>query len=96
MRVTKNAKDDKRRAIGRNIKMLREERKLSQTQLARLLWIDRTSLSGYEIGKRVPDIFMLCKLADVFGVSLDTLVGRGEGGTGKERTGEKEDELAIK
>lgn len=68
--------EGKKNVIGQNIKRLREERKMSQTQLARLLWIDRTSLSGYEIGKRMPDIFMLCKMADVFDVSLDELVGR--------------------
>ncbi|MDO4313177.1 MAG: helix-turn-helix transcriptional regulator [Eubacteriales bacterium] len=68
--------EDRRRVIGQNIKLHREKRNMSQTQLARLLWIDRTSLSGYEIGKRIPDIFMLWKMADVFDVSLDVLVGR--------------------
>lgn len=67
---------DRKKMIGQNIKLFRERRKLSQTQLAKILWIDRTSLSGYEIGKRMPDIIMLCKMADVFGVSLDVLVGR--------------------
>ena len=73
-----------RSEIGRNIRRLRERQNMSQTQLAKILWIDRSSLSGYEIGKRVPDIFMLCKMADVFGVSLDTLVGREWSGKGKE------------
>lgn len=68
--------EKKRGTIGRNIKLLREERNLSQTQLAKKLWIDRTSLAGYEIGKRIPDIFMLCKIADIFDVSLDVLAGR--------------------
>lgn len=68
--------ENKRNVIGQNIKRFREGRNLSQTQLARMLWIDRTSLSGYEIGKRTPDIFMLCKMADVFDVSLDELAGR--------------------
>lgn len=68
--------EDKRKTIGKNIKLLREEQNMSQTQLARLLWIDRTSLSGYESGKRIPDIFMLWELADVFDIPLDILVGR--------------------
>lgn len=67
---------DRRKIISQNIKLFRERRNLSQTQLAKILWIDRTSLSGYEIGKRMPDIIMLCRMADVFGVSLDVLVGR--------------------
>lgn len=69
-------KEEKRGTIGRNIKVLREERNLSQTELAKKLWIDRTSLAGYEIGKRLPDIFMLCRIADIFDVSLDVLAGR--------------------
>ncbi len=71
-------KEETRGIIGRNIKRFREERNLSQTQLAKKLWIHRTSLAGYEIGKRLPDIFMLCRMADIFDVSLDVLVGREE------------------
>lgn len=69
-------KEERRGTIGRNIKRFREERNLSQTQLAKKLWIHRTSLAGYEVGKRLPDIFMLCRMADIFDVSLDVLIGR--------------------
>ena len=62
--------------IAGNIKYLRKKEEMSQNQLAYLLQIDRTSLSGYEIGKRTPDVYMLCRIADVFDVSLDVLVGR--------------------
>lgn len=67
---------EKRNILSRNIRLFRKERNLSQNQLASLLWIDRTSVSSYEHGKRVPDIFMLCRIADIFGVSLDVLLGR--------------------
>ncbi len=62
--------------LGKNIKSFREARHLSQSQLAERLWIDRSSLSGYEIGKRTPDIYMLCRIADELKLSLDELVGR--------------------
>ena len=62
--------------LGKNIKNFREARNLSQSQLAERLWIDRSSLSGYEIGKRTPDIYMLCRIADELKLSLDELVGR--------------------
>lgn len=68
--------EDEKKEIGGNIKKFREEKNMSQARLASLLWIDRTSLSKYEIGMRTPDIFTLCRMADVFGVSLDVLVGR--------------------
>ncbi|MCU6700901.1 helix-turn-helix domain-containing protein, partial [Dorea ammoniilytica] len=32
---------------------------MSQSQLAGKLWLDRSSISGYEIGKRMPDILIL-------------------------------------
>lgn len=62
--------------IGINIKTFRKARNLSQSQLAERLWIDRSSLSGYEIGKRTPDIYMLCRIADELDLPLDVLVGR--------------------
>ena len=69
-------REESRGVVGRNIKRFREEKNLSQTQLAKKLWIHRTSLAGYEIGKRLPDIFMLWKMADIFEVSMDVLIGR--------------------
>ncbi len=62
--------------IGLRIRQLRAENDLKQAELANLIGVDRTSLSSYENGKRIPDIFMLCKIADIFHVSLDYLAGR--------------------
>ena len=49
---------------------------MSQSQLAGKLWLDRSSISGYEIGKRMPDILILPEMAEIMNVSLDELVGR--------------------
>lgn len=49
---------------------------MTQKELADLAGIDRTSLSGYEHGKRMPDIWKLCSFADIFEISLDELAGR--------------------
>lgn len=62
--------------IGLRIRQLRVENDFKQAELANLIGVDRTSLSSYENGKRIPDIFMLSKIADVFHVSLDYLAGR--------------------
>lgn len=67
---------DDKRMIGQNIKWFRTRQGMSQCQMAELLWIDRSSLSAYETGKRIPDIFMLWRIADIFGITLDILVGR--------------------
>lgn len=58
------------------IKYLRKENNLSQDDLAVLLHIDRTTISGYESGNRIPNIYILIHIADIFHVSLDYLVGR--------------------
>ncbi|WP_243426166.1 helix-turn-helix domain-containing protein [Mordavella massiliensis] len=67
--------------VGPRIRALRLEKNMTQRQLADKVGVDRTSLSSYENNKRVPDLFILCSLADIFGISLDELVGRtGAGG----------------
>lgn len=62
--------------IGNNIKKLRKESGITQEQIASKLCIGRQALSNYETGKRIPDIYELIVLADLFEVSLDTIVGR--------------------
>lgn len=71
-----NKMTNDKKMIGQNIKRYRIRQGMSQWQMAELLWIDRSSLSAYETGKRIPDIFMLWRIADIFGISLDILVGR--------------------
>lgn len=62
--------------IGDNIKALRNQGKMKQQQLADKLCITRQALSNYETGKRIPDIYILSDLADVFDVTIDFLIGR--------------------
>lgn len=59
-----------------NMKRLRGERMMSQEMLARKLHIKRQTVSSYETGRSLPDIFILIKMADIFEVTLDELVGR--------------------
>ena len=49
---------------------------LSQEQLARLLGVDRSTISSYESDVRQPPLDTLSRIADVFGVSTDYLLGR--------------------
>ena len=66
----------KKEQLGKNLKYMRECHNMSQSQLAGKLWLDRSSISGYEIGKRMPDILILWEMAEIMNVSLDELVGR--------------------
>lgn len=62
--------------IGSRIAFLRDQRHLTQEELASALGISRAALSHYEKNRREPDTETLTKVADLFQVSLDYLVGR--------------------
>ncbi|MCC3375987.1 helix-turn-helix domain-containing protein [Cohnella sp. REN36] len=62
--------------IGSRIALLREQRGWTQEQLSASLGISRAALSHYEKNRREPDTETLSKVADIFGVTLDYLVGR--------------------
>ncbi|MDN6663174.1 MAG: helix-turn-helix domain-containing protein [Tetragenococcus koreensis] len=49
---------------------------LTQTDMAKMLGIAKTTYASYEQGKRTPDIELQNKIADYFGVTLDYLHGR--------------------
>jgi len=55
---------------------LRKKNGLTQTQLAGMMLVDQTAVSLWENEKALPDVQKLVKLADIFEVSLDYLVGR--------------------
>ncbi len=61
--------------ISKNIKKFRKENDLTQEQLAEILGVTAQSISRWEKGSVFPDITMLPVLANLFGVSTDTLLG---------------------
>ncbi len=56
------------------LKAIRKQKKLNQLKVALDLNISREALSHYENGKRSPDVQMLRRLSEYFGVSIDYLV----------------------
>jgi transcriptional regulator with XRE-family HTH domain len=62
--------------ISKNIRFYRKSLGLTQEELANRLGGKKSLVSNYENGYSVPDIFTLIKLADIFDVTLDELVGR--------------------
>lgn len=55
---------------------LREDKDLTQRQLAEKLHMAPTTISSYETGKNLPPPDKLIALADYFGVTTDYLLGR--------------------
>ena len=59
---------------GTAIKELREQRKMTQLQLAEILKVSDKTVSKWETAKGYPDITLLEPIADAFGVSLPELI----------------------
>ena len=60
--------------IAENIKFFRKQLKMTQEDLAKKLNGKKSLVSNYETGYSTPDIYTLCRLADIFDITLDELV----------------------
>jgi len=65
-----------RTAFGRLLRELREERGLSQSQLALDSGLDQTFVSLLERGRRQPSLITMFALCDALGVAPETIVRR--------------------
>lgn len=61
--------------FGLTLKRLREEKRYSQAQLAKKLNISKSSISKYESNQSMPSVETLTRIALIYGVSLNYLVG---------------------
>lgn len=59
-----------------NLKAIRKSKKMTQREISDILCCSPVVYSRYETGERQPSIDMLIKLADLFNVSVDFLIGR--------------------
>ena len=76
--------------VGKRIAKLRKERKLSQKELASLLFVADKTISSWEIDRTEPSLEMLVKLSDVFGCSMSFLIH------GEEDQMDAQQEITIK
>lgn len=60
--------------VGNSIKKLREERGMTQDELAEKLNVTRQAVSNWETGKTQPDIETLTRLAEIFDVSVERII----------------------
>lgn len=61
--------------FGERLRSLRLQNNLSQKQLAAQIGVQNSIISFYEMGDRAPSLGNIIKLASVFHVSADYLVG---------------------
>ena len=60
--------------IGKNIRALREEKGLTQDDLAARLFVTRQTVSNYETGRSRPDVEMLVHLSSALGADVNDLL----------------------
>lgn len=58
------------------LKQLRDERRISQAKVAKVLGVSRYAVYSYEKEKAAPSLDGLVTLADYFDVTVDYLLGR--------------------
>ena len=61
--------------MGKRLKELREERGLTQKELATLLHLNSVTYLRYEKAQRQPPLEVLADMAAFFGVTVDYLLG---------------------
>ncbi len=61
-------------SIARNLLFYRTRAKLTQLELAEKLNYSDKSISKWERGEGVPDIFILCQLSQLYGVTVNNLI----------------------
>lgn len=60
----------------RQLKIIRNQNKLTQQQVADVLGISRSAYCGYETGRRSPDMDTFMKLSEFYGISVDKFIGK--------------------
>lgn len=65
--------------MGDRIKELRTNQKMTQAEFAARLGVTKSAVSSYENSSRLPSYDILIKMARIFKVSTDVLLGQAEG-----------------
>ena len=67
--------EKKENCLGHRIRKLRENRELTQRDLSQILGLTPKMISFYENNQRTPPVDILAKIAEIFQVSTDYLLG---------------------
>lgn len=70
--------EELQKQISENIIKYRKLNDISQVELAQMLEYSNKSVSKWERGLGIPDIFVLYKLSVIFGISVSELIGQNE------------------
>lgn len=60
--------------LAQNLRYLRKQKGMNQNEIAGVLEISRATVGNWEAGRREPELSMLVRIAEYFGVMIDDLV----------------------
>lgn len=63
-------------SVAESLRKIRKSHNLTQADVARVLGIDRTTYTLYELGTTFPSIASLIKLADAYNASVGYIIGK--------------------
>jgi transcriptional regulator with XRE-family HTH domain len=63
-------------ALGRRIEQLRRSRGYTQAELGRALGVSQQAIFAYQLGERRVSVLILERIATLYGISMDQVVGR--------------------
>jgi transcriptional regulator with XRE-family HTH domain len=66
---------DWRRIVGKNVRRLRQQKGMTQEELAFEAEIDLTYVGGIERGKRNPSLLVMARIAEALSVPLTRMLG---------------------
>lgn len=65
-------------SFGNNLKKIRQERSMTQEELAKKINTSRSNIANYENDKNMPSIDILNKLSEIFDCTIDYLLGKSD------------------
>jgi transcriptional regulator with XRE-family HTH domain len=68
------AMQDWRAVLGRNVRKIRQQRRMTQEKLAFEAEIDLTYMGGIERGKRNPSLLVMARIAEALSVPITKLL----------------------
>jgi transcriptional regulator with XRE-family HTH domain len=63
-------------ALGRRVAQLRKSRGYTQAEFARALGVSQPAIFAYELGDRRTSVLILERIANLYGISVDQVIGR--------------------
>ena len=63
------------KVFGKRIKQLRKQHRLTQSELGEMVGLTQQSITAWETGRTYPDVYTLIRLAMLYEVSVDWLLG---------------------